>query len=67
MAARLPVPGSDSGSWGQVLNDFLKESHNDDGTVKEGAVYSKSRVAKYAHAGQISGFVDSWNHNSSNA
>ncbi len=32
MAARLPVPGGDSGNWGTVLNDFLAIEHNADGT-----------------------------------
>jgi hypothetical protein len=32
--ARLPIPGSDSGSWGTVLNDFLDVSHNADGSLK---------------------------------
>lgn len=36
--ARLPVPGSDSGIWGSVLNDFLNQSHNADGTLKASAV-----------------------------
>jgi len=36
--ARLPEPGGDSGTWGGVLNDYLKVSHNDDGTLKNGAV-----------------------------
>lgn len=31
---RLPTPGSDSGSWGEILNDFLQVSHNADGTTK---------------------------------
>ena len=35
--ARLPVPGSDSGQWGDILNAFLRISHNADGTIKEGA------------------------------
>jgi len=26
--ARLPVPGSDNGSWGTLLNDFLLAGHN---------------------------------------
>lgn len=33
--ARLPVPGSDIGTWGQVLNDFLAISHNADGSLKQ--------------------------------
>jgi hypothetical protein len=33
--SRLPQPGSDSGTWGDVLNDFLLVSHNADGTLKD--------------------------------
>jgi hypothetical protein len=33
--ARLPVPGSDDGTWGQILNDFLVVAHNSDGTSKD--------------------------------
>jgi hypothetical protein len=29
--ARLPNPGSDSGTWGDILNDFLLEEHGADG------------------------------------
>jgi hypothetical protein len=36
--ARLPVPGSDSGTWGSVLNDYLAVSHDIDGTIKAGSV-----------------------------
>ena len=32
--ARLPVPGGDEDVWGEVLNEFLVVSHNDDGTLK---------------------------------
>jgi hypothetical protein len=32
--ARLPVPGSDDGTWGDILNDFLSQEHNADGTQK---------------------------------
>ncbi len=32
--ARLPIPGSDDGDWGDILNDFLSVEHNDDGTQK---------------------------------
>jgi|GEM_PF-3376190 len=31
--SRLPIPGSDDGTWGEVLNDFLMVSHNADGTL----------------------------------
>lgn len=29
---RLPTPGSDDGTWGDILNDFLTTQHNADGT-----------------------------------
>lgn len=32
--ARLPTPGSDKGSWGSILNEFLAVEHNDDGSLK---------------------------------
>ncbi|MFA5004321.1 MAG: hypothetical protein WC498_03545 [Candidatus Saccharimonadales bacterium] len=35
--SRLPVPGGDSGSWGNVLNDFLAVEHNPDGSLKKAA------------------------------
>lgn len=37
--ARLPTPGSDDGTWGDILNDFLTQAHNNDGALKDtGAV-----------------------------
>lgn len=36
--ARLPQPGGDSGSWGEILNDFLSQVHNSDGTIRSGVV-----------------------------
>ncbi len=38
--ARLPTPGSDDGTWGDILNDFLAQSLNSDGTLKSAAVTS---------------------------
>lgn len=32
--SRLPIPGGDDGTWGNVLNDFLGQEHNSDGTQK---------------------------------
>ncbi|MGB4768710.1 MAG: hypothetical protein WBP22_05645 [Candidatus Saccharimonas sp.] len=32
--ARLPQPGSDSGTWGTILNDFLNVEHQSDGTLR---------------------------------
>jgi len=33
--ARLPQPGSDKGTWGDILNDYLATSHNSDGSLKD--------------------------------
>jgi hypothetical protein len=33
--SRLPQPGADDGTWGNVLNDFLSVEHNADGTLKK--------------------------------
>lgn len=36
--ARLPIPDGDIGTWGNVLNEFLLVSHNNDGTIKNNAL-----------------------------
>ena len=46
--ARLPVPGGDDGSWGQVLNDFLVVAHDTDGTLKSSAVTNAGAAADTA-------------------
>jgi hypothetical protein len=38
--ARLPQPGGDKGAWGTILNEYLSQSHNIDGTLKDGVVTS---------------------------
>ena len=38
--ARLPVPGSDNGTWGDVLNDYLAVAHDTVGNLKANAVSS---------------------------
>lgn len=32
--SRLPTPGGDAAQWGAILNDFLLQQHNADGTHK---------------------------------
>lgn len=44
--ARLPKPGSDSGTWGDILNDFLDESHNLDGSLKSSSVDAAGAAMK---------------------
>jgi lysophospholipase L1-like esterase len=39
---RLPQPGGDDGSWGDILNDFLAQAHNSDGSLKQ---LNQSQVA----------------------
>lgn len=41
---RLPTPGGDNGSWGDILNNFLLQTHNDDGSIKDGVV-TKSKLS----------------------
>ena len=36
--ARLPQPGGDVSNWGEILNDFLSQSHTGDGTLKPDSV-----------------------------
>ncbi len=36
--ARLPIPGQDDGTWGDVLNDYLQASLQPDGTLKPNIV-----------------------------
>ena len=36
--ARLPKPGSDQGKWGEILNDYLSQSHTDTGTLKDNTI-----------------------------
>lgn len=36
--ARLPTPGSDDGSWGDLLNDFLLQAHTASGALKPGSI-----------------------------
>src|SRR5665647_2242672 len=49
MTARLPTPGADSGSWGDVLNTFLQVGHNATG-INIGALVETSQGALYTVA-----------------
>ena len=35
---RLPIPGQDSGKWGDVLNDYLRAVHDEQGQLKPSVV-----------------------------
>ncbi len=40
MTQRLPIPGSDVGTWGDILNEFLEVSLNSDGSLRTSAISS---------------------------
>lgn len=54
--ARLPTPGSDDGSWGAILNDYLTVSHNADGTLKDSQL-SAAGAELTANKGQANGYA----------
>ncbi len=46
MAQRLPTPGGDDGTWGDVLNAFLEVAHNSDGSLLSSAVTAAGAYSK---------------------
>ncbi len=54
--ARLPIPGGDAGNWGQILNDYLAQSLNTDGSLKDGAITeSKLETSVQAKINAVAG------------
>lgn len=48
--SRLPTPGSDNGSWGDILNDFLLVAHDSGGAIKNtGVVAAKADDSAVVH------------------
>ncbi|HSW91431.1 MAG TPA: hypothetical protein VLG09_02200 [Candidatus Saccharimonadales bacterium] len=48
--ARLPVPGDDNGTWGDVLNEFLSVEHSSNGTLKaSGSLSEKADNSDVVH------------------
>ncbi|HET7827455.1 MAG TPA: hypothetical protein VFK97_01135, partial [Candidatus Saccharimonadales bacterium] len=43
--ARLPTVGGDANNWGSVLNDYLQQAHNADGTLVTGATNTYTGLA----------------------
>lgn len=41
---RLPVPGADDGAWGAVLNNYLRVSHDTDGSLLPSALAAAGAV-----------------------
>lgn len=38
---RLPIPGSDTGNWGEILNEFLEQAHEGDGSLKDAGILTE--------------------------
>jgi putative cofactor-binding repeat protein len=59
---RLPTPGSDDGTWGDILNDYLSVEHNSDGTLKKASDIQAAKDTAQAaqpksEKGQPSGYA----------
>jgi parallel beta-helix repeat protein len=53
--ARLPIPGSDNGRWGDILNTFLTVEHHADGSLKRAATIENAQPM--SAKGQVNGYV----------
>lgn len=42
--SRLPVPGSDTNAWGNILNDYLNVAHDANGNIKAAALQAAGGV-----------------------
>ena len=42
--ARLPIPGQDDNTWGDILNAFLEVAHNSDGSLQNSAISAAGGV-----------------------
>jgi hypothetical protein len=54
--SRLPTPGGDDGTWGDILNTFLDVSHNADGTLTPASV-SGTGAEMTANKNQPNGYA----------
>lgn len=57
--ARLPIQGADRGIWGDILNDFLSQVHNPDGTLKSNTVTAAQVQDGTITLAKLSGSVQS--------
>lgn len=51
---RLPIPGSDDGNWGTILNEFLGAAHDNNGNLKAGSVGAAALASASVSAAQLS-------------
>lgn len=59
MVSRLPTPGSDDGTWGDILNDYLSQSLKADGTIKDNAVITSAIAANAVTNAKLESSVQS--------
>ena len=53
--SRLPVPNSDDNVWGNILNDFLRVAHNEDGSLRDAAMIASAEQT--ANKGVADGYA----------
>ena len=51
--ARLPQPGSDNGTWGDILNDYLSQTLKPDGSLKQNVVTNDAIADNAVNAAAI--------------
>lgn len=54
--SRLPQPGSDDGTWGTILNDYLSVAHASDGSLKSAALIAAG-AQQTSQKGQANGYA----------
>jgi hypothetical protein len=54
---RLPIPGGDDGNWGDILNAYLRVSHNSDGTLQASGLQQAGGVTSINGKTPIGGAV----------
>lgn len=55
--ARLPQPGGDNGNWGDILNEYLSQTHKADGTLKDDVVTASAIANDTIQEAQLSSAV----------
>jgi ribosomal protein S6E (S10) len=58
MTQRLPIPGQDDNTWGDILNGFLEVSLNGDGTLQTNALNQASGVTSINNITPTNGNVE---------
>ena len=51
--ARLPIPGKDAGTWGDILNEYLSQAHKSDGALKDNTVTASAIAPNTVTANEI--------------